>query len=97
MSRESRLDVRTHAHLQQCFHYQRLICILKPEWFRDSKEGLAFADTEECPLNDIHDIFHLADVAWENKDDYHKAIDEASEKCSKAINEFERKYRGRHE
>lgn len=93
MSRESRLDVRANAHRAQCYHYQRLIKILKPEWYTETKVGLAFADTEECPLNAIHNIWDRADESWENEEDYLKSIDDASERCSKDLDEFEEKYK----
>ena len=90
MDRESRLDVRANAHGKQCFHYQRLIRILKPEWFALPKDDelFAFADMEECPLNAISEIFQHADESWNHEGDYHQAIEEASKKCSKALDDF---------
>lgn len=91
MSKESRLDVRAQAHLKQCYYYQRLIKILHPDWFKSKNDDLAFADTEECPLNAIHNIFHEADKSWENQEDYHAVIEEMSERCSKALQQYEEK------
>ena len=87
-TRESRLDLRANAHNKQCFYYQMLIKKLKPDWF-ESKDGhLAYADTEECPLVHIWEIFDQADKAWNRGEDYDAAISQMSDKCHKVIKDF---------
>jgi hypothetical protein len=85
MTMQERLDLRVEVHMSQCRHFERLINILKPEWYKGENPPKY---NEDCPLRKILDIYYKADEAWENEEDWRKAIEEAEESCSLALDKF---------
>ena len=79
------LRMRAYAHWRQNSAFEYLLWSIKPQWHELNEKEFCYLDDPKCPINQIRNIYHAANKAWEHGEDWKMAAKKAEQKCYKRL------------